>query len=348
MVTPPLSAVVIPRVFDDCPLSVLSTTNIFPSRINIADDRGAVACGGFANLHVWRFSIDGVNPMVFNNGDAFTVVADLVLNGAGEAGLQIAPWWSQSDGRFNVRSTDGEIACFGGRLPFFSFTGTHGLHYAAGELIHLEIAYDPNGLSQLSPGTIQYNLATRAWTTRAECSPSTRGIRTRIRPTDSGEFSMTPAWAAIPRCCGNRGTVRTPTFTNIQLLTPLTVAIDVKPGSCENPIGVNSQGTVPVAILGSVDLDVTQVDVSSVRLEGVAAKKSSIEDVEATTSACESCTPLGADGYPDLILKFSIPALLDALWSALRGKRGTASDRVPPERRFHRGSGLRRPRGQCP
>ena len=63
----PNSAVLIPRVFDDCPLSILSTTNNYPSLINFNDDKGAVPCGGFANLHVWRYSADGVTPAVFNN-----------------------------------------------------------------------------------------------------------------------------------------------------------------------------------------------------------------------------------------------------------------------------------------
>ena len=55
--------------------------------------------------------------------------ADVTLSGTGdgEAGLQISPWWSPNvDGRFNVRTPDGEVACFGGRLPFYSFTGDQG------------------------------------------------------------------------------------------------------------------------------------------------------------------------------------------------------------------------------
>jgi hypothetical protein len=76
-----------------------------------------------------------------------------------EAGLGINPWWTVVDGRVNVRTTDGEIACFGGRLPFYSFTAPpHNLHYVVGTPISIEIVYLPNGLSMASPGTIQYNL----------------------------------------------------------------------------------------------------------------------------------------------------------------------------------------------
>ncbi len=71
------------------------------------------------------------------------MAADLQITGLGqgEAGLRCSPWWSPNvDGRFNVRVGDGEIAVFGGRLPFYSFTGSHGINYVRGDVIHLEIA----------------------------------------------------------------------------------------------------------------------------------------------------------------------------------------------------------------
>lgn len=155
----PNSAVVIPRIFNDCPGSTLDITNNFPLCIRIEDQNAG--CVGFANLHVWRFSENGTSLAVFNNGDSFRFGADLTMSGSGdaEAGLQIAPWWSQSDGRLNVRSTDGEIACFGGRLPFYSFTASHGLSYVKGTVIRLEIDYRPNGLSEADPATIEYKVA---------------------------------------------------------------------------------------------------------------------------------------------------------------------------------------------
>jgi hypothetical protein len=153
----PSSAVLHLRVFNDCPTSVLSTTNSYPSSVVIDDS--VLDCGGFANLHNWHFSEDGVTDAVFNNDSNFRFGADLVISGAtdGEGGLQIAPWWSQNvDGRFNVRSTDGEIACFGGRLPFYSFTGNHGITYVKGTTIHLEVEYRPNMLNAANPATIEY------------------------------------------------------------------------------------------------------------------------------------------------------------------------------------------------
>ena len=77
---------------------------------------------------------------LFANNGGFRFSADLTISGdgEGEAGLQISPWWSQLvDGVFNVRTTDGEIACFGGRLPFYSFTGSHGVTYVKGTTVRI-------------------------------------------------------------------------------------------------------------------------------------------------------------------------------------------------------------------
>jgi hypothetical protein len=160
-VTPAVnSTVLIPRVWNDCPFSVLTTANNYPSQIFFDDNKGD--CGAWANLHVWRYSIDGATAAIFPNASCFRSAADLVISGVNdaEAGLQIRPWWSEADGRFNVRSTDGEIACFGGRLPFYSFSDVLGFNvrYVKGTPIHLEVIYQANGLSEASPATIQYLL----------------------------------------------------------------------------------------------------------------------------------------------------------------------------------------------
>lgn len=153
----PNSAVVRPRIFNDCPGTTLGSTNNYPSLISISEQLQGCG-GGFANLHNWRLSEDGVNPVVFNNGDGFHLEFDLEISGTSEceAGLSVAPWWAQDiDGRFNVRVPDGEVACFGGRLPFYSFTGNHGLVYAGGP-IRLAVTYTPNDLSPSNPATIEY------------------------------------------------------------------------------------------------------------------------------------------------------------------------------------------------
>jgi len=153
------SAVIQTRIFNDCPTSIVTTINAYPGLISISD--AVLDCGGFANLHNWRFSEDGATPAVFDNDSAFKMSANLTITGTaeGEAGLQVSPWWSQDvDGRFNVRTTDGEIACFGGRLPFYSFTAAQGVTYMKGTTIRLTLTYLPHSLSMADPATIEYGL----------------------------------------------------------------------------------------------------------------------------------------------------------------------------------------------
>lgn len=90
---------------------------------------------------------------------------------------------------------------------------------------------------------------------------------------------------------------------------PTPVSLDVKPGSCPNPLNVKSKGVLPVAILGAEDFDVTTIDPASIRLEGVAPLRSSIEDV----SQPSNCEDDGGDGYADLTLKFDTQEIVAAL-----------------------------------
>jgi hypothetical protein len=46
----------------------------------------------------------------------------------------------------------------------------------------------------------------------------------------------------------------------------LPVALDIKPGSCPNPINIKSKGVLPTAIVGTSCFDVTQIDPASVLL----------------------------------------------------------------------------------
>jgi len=92
----------------------------------------------------------------------------------------------------------------------------------------------------------------------------------------------------------------------------LPVNIDIKPQSCPNPFNVKSKGVFPVAILGTEDFDVTQVDPASIRLEGVAPLRWALEDV-ATPKEDDICNPAGEDGYTDLTLKFKTQEVVAAL-----------------------------------
>lgn len=146
------------RVFNDDPTSTLTTSNLYPTQIWIQDEN--LSGTGFANLHNFRLSSNGgISGANFMNGDSFAFFSDVTITGTGggEGGLNVSPWWSPNvDGQFHIRTTDGEIAAFGGRLPFYSFTGTQGLHYTMGDTARMGVVYNPNGLSQPSPGTIEY------------------------------------------------------------------------------------------------------------------------------------------------------------------------------------------------
>lgn len=90
--------------------------------------------------------------------------------------------------------------------------------------------------------------------------------------------------------------------------------VDIKPGSCNNPVNRTNRGVLPVAILGSVDVDVTTIDPKSILLEGFSPAKWSIEDV----SKLDECS--GGDGYPDLVLKWDSELVKVALGNTLPGK----------------------------
>src|SRR5690349_16412157 len=127
----PTSAALFLREFNDCPSSTLSSINGYPALIQIDDLN--VDCIGGANLHSWNFSTDGLTTVTFENCSVYRYCADVMLNstgaGGGEGGLKVSPWWNAPhyavDGRFMINAGSGEIACFGGRLPFFSFTSTY-------------------------------------------------------------------------------------------------------------------------------------------------------------------------------------------------------------------------------
>lgn len=86
------------------------------------------------------------------------------------------------------------------------------------------------------------------------------------------------------------------------------VNVDIKPTSWPNPLNVNSKGVLPVAILGTEDFDVTQIDPATILLEGVAPLRWALEDVGTPGD------PLaGPDGFTDLTLKFDAQEIVAVL-----------------------------------
>jgi hypothetical protein len=109
------------------------------------------------------------------------------------------------------------------------------------------------------------------------------------------------------------------------------VALDIKPRSCPNPLNVKifekepppnakslKGGVLPVAVLGC---DVSQIDVSSLLLEGVAPLRHNYEDVSSPVQngdECE-CTSAGSDGTMDLTLKFATRDIAAAIGAVYDG-----------------------------
>ena len=76
---------------------------------------------------------------------------------------------------------------------------------------------------------------------------------------------------------------------------------------------------MPVAVLGSEELDVNDIDVASIRLEGVAPVKSHIEDVSGPVydgNVCD-CNSSEPDGFADLVLNFRTPQVAESLVEAV-------------------------------
>ncbi len=88
----------------------------------------------------------------------------------------------------------------------------------------------------------------------------------------------------------------------------VTASIDIKPGSCKNPLNVKSRGVLPVAILGSSSFEASKIDPSSVRLMDIPALRSSVED-----AADGNCATEGPDGYMDLNVKFDTQEIVSTL-----------------------------------
>lgn len=105
-------------------------------------------------------------------------------------------------------------------------------------------------------------------------------------------------------------------FPLVSLAQPMEVNFDIKPQSCPNPLNTNKKGVLPVAILGTEDFDVNNIDPATVLLEGVAPLRWYLEDVSGPmdpgADVCE-CNEDSADGYMDLTLKFKSQEIVAAL-----------------------------------
>lgn len=108
---------------------------------------------------------------------------------------------------------------------------------------------------------------------------------------------------------------------------PIEVAIDIKPGSCPNPFNRRSRGILPISLLGTMDFDVSTVDIATLaiaRADGVGGSVAPNEGPPGPHTVMEDkgtpfegepcdCHELGADGYMDLSMFFRSQMITDVL-----------------------------------
>jgi len=78
---------------------------------------------------------------------------------------------------------------------------------------------------------------------------------------------------------------------------PMLIAIDIKPGSRQNPVHLLSRGVIPVAILGSEDFDVSTVDGTTL----VFGKAVPVHDLGDPAIFAEHLEDVDGDGITDLV-----------------------------------------------
>ena len=83
----------------------------------------------------------------------------------------------------------------------------------------------------------------------------------------------------------------------------LAIEIDIKPGSDPNSINLALNGVIPVALLGSEDFDVTEVDQSTLEFEGNAAR------TKGKSGNIGAFEDVDGDGYADLVVQFPAEGL---------------------------------------
>ena len=109
-------------------------------------------------------------------------------------------------------------------------------------------------------------------------------------------------------------------ISDVPLVCPLPVYVDIKPSSCPNPLNAKSKGKLPVAVLGTEDFDVTTIDPATIMLtrEGIEGEVPPIRwDYEDVGTPFEGelcdCHDLGGDGIMDMILHFETQELVETL-----------------------------------
>ena len=144
------------RVWNDFPTSTVTVNNNFPGMFSITEDFPQGAAGNYANRHVAVLASNGTNYN-FTNAESFRLDVDIRIQAPNgqprkEAGLILGNYITSggytAEANLMVAS-DGEVAMFGGALPFHTYGPSA---YALGSWVHLSFMYvsptDAGGIAQ--------------------------------------------------------------------------------------------------------------------------------------------------------------------------------------------------------
>jgi len=91
--------------------------------------------------------------------------------------------------------------------------------------------------------------------------------------------------------------------TCFNIFDRILVDIDIKPGSGPNSINLDSEGVIPIAVLGSSTFDVATVDQTTLEFQGNTAR------VKGKSNNIGSFENINADDFTDLVVQFPVNGL---------------------------------------
>lgn len=257
----------------------------------------------------------GAGTPIGDNGwglSGITVITNITVDSTG----QMFGWWEGNDDLVGIDKTTG-IATRVGESGII-FTAKNGLDFDSSDTLYMVnidgSIYTVNTIT--GAATLTGSIGTIAH--HGDFDPSANlyyGISSTWVPR-----SLVIADLSTGTVISNLSDLDDDIHTLTFIIDKMEVPLDIKPGSCPNPINVNSKGKLPVAILGTEDLDVTQIDPTSIRLMGVAPLRSDLEDVGTPFEPfigkedCHfDCTEDGSDEFTDLTLEFDTQEVVAAL-----------------------------------
>jgi len=292
----------------------------FVRALEWADSLGADIVSSSLGYFTWYTypDMDGDTAVTTRAADIAASRGILVVTAAGNEGPLpwpgiIAP--SDGDSVIAVGAADslGEVTSFSSRGPTYDGRIKPDV-LAMGQLVASIRWYEPSGLWPFGGTSGATPLVAGACALILQMNPDWSPIELREALWSTASHADHPdndfGWGVIDA------------FAAAHAGPPRTVAFDIVPGSCRNPFNPKSRGLVPAVLFGSNDMDVLDVDVSSLRLlERAAPVKSKIADHGAgSVGDPNGCSTTVPDGIADLMLHFAAADIAGALPTVLKGE----------------------------